>query len=147
MRKKELLIEKAFFCVALISLLSLAGIMYFLFAEGAPIFKQVSFSDFIFGRHWYPTEDPPVFGILPLIAGSLTVMLLSGLIAIPLGIMTAAYLSEITSQRIRSVVKPFIELLAALPSVVIGFVGMVVVAPFLQDVFGAPSGLNLFTRL
>lgn len=143
-RKKELLIEKGFFFIALISLFSLAGIMYFLFAEGAPIFKHVSVSEFIFGLHWYPTEDPPVFGILPLIVGSVTVMLLSGLIAIPLGIMTAAYLSEITSEKIRSVVKPFIELLAALPSVVIGFVGMVVVAPFLQDVFGAPSGLNLF---
>jgi len=143
-RKKELLIEKGFFFIALISLFSLAGIMYFLFAEGAPIFKHVSVSEFIFGLHWYPTEDPPVFGILPLIVGSVTVMLLSGLIAIPLGVMTAAYLSEITSEKIRSVVKPFIELLAALPSVVIGFVGMVVVAPFLQDVFGAPSGLNLF---
>ncbi len=143
-RKKELLIEKGFFFIALISLFSLAGIMYFLFAEGAPIFKHVSVSEFIFGLHWYPTEDPPVFGILPLIVGSVTVMLLSGLIAIPLGIMTAAYLSEISSEKIRSVVKPFIELLAALPSVVIGFVGMVVVAPFLQDVFGAPSGLNLF---
>lgn len=144
LRKKELLIEKSFFLIALISLLSLAGIMYFLFSEGAPIFEHVAFSDFVFGQHWYPTEDPPVFGILPLIAGSVTVMLLSGLIAIPLGIMTAAYLSEIASVKIRSVVKPFIELLAALPSVVIGFVGMVVVAPFLQNVFGAPSGLNLF---
>lgn len=144
MRKKEWFIEKGFFFIALISLVSLTGIMYFLFSEGAPIFRHVSVSEFIFGLHWYPTEDPPVFGILPLIVGSLTVMVLSGLIAIPLGVMTAAYLSEIASAKIRSVVKPFIELLAALPSVVIGFVGMVVVAPFLQNVFNAPSGLNLF---
>ena len=141
--KREKNFEKLFLLIALTSLLSLFGIVYFLFSEGTPIFRVVSFFNFIFGVDWYPTETPPAFGILSLIVGSLVVTILSGLIAIPLGVMTAAYLSEIASTRVRSIVKPFIELLAALPSVVIGFIGMVVIAPFLQNVFGAPTGLNL----
>ncbi len=141
--KREKIFEKLFLLIALTSLLSLFGIVYFLFSEGTPIFRVVSFFNFIFGVDWYPTETPPAFGILSLIVGSLVVTILSGVIAIPLGVMTAAYLSEIASTRVRSIVKPFIELLAALPSVVIGFIGMVVIAPFLQNVFGAPTGLNL----
>ena len=75
--------------------------------------------------------------------GSLAVTILASCIAVPLGIMTAAYLAEIAASRTRRIVKPFVELLAALPSVVIGFFGMVIVAPFLQDWFGADAGLNL----
>lgn len=144
MKTREFLFEKAFFLTAIFSLLGLTGIMYFLFSEGLPIFHNTSISQFMLGTEWYPNEDPPVFGILPLILGSLAVMVISGLIAIPLGVMTAVFLSEIASPKIRTVIKPFVELLAALPSVVIGFVGMVVVAPFLQEIIGAPSGLNLF---
>jgi phosphate transport system permease protein len=76
--------------------------------------------------------------------GSAAVTALSGLISIPLGVMTAVYLAEIASPRLREVVKPVLEMLAALPSVVIGFFGMVVVAPFLQEAFDIPTGLNLF---
>jgi phosphate transport system permease protein len=100
--------------------------------------------DFLFGRLWYPTSSPPEFGIFALIVGSVAVTTLSGLIAVPLGVMTAVYLAEIASARIREIVKPLLELLAALPSVVIGFFGMVVVAPLLQDALDIPTGLNLF---
>jgi phosphate transport system permease protein len=119
-------------------------IMLFLFSEGLPIFKIVSVKDFVFGKYWYPTSDPPDFGILPLIVASLAVTGFSGLISIPLGVMTAVYLSEVASFRVGEIVKPIVELLAALPSVVIGFFGMVLVAPFLQSVFDIPTGLNLF---
>ena len=128
---------------ALVSLLSLTCIMLFLFAEGLPLFKSVSPLKFLTGMNWYPTFEPPEFGILTLIAGSLAVTLLAALIAMPLGIMTAAYLTEIAAPLTRRLVKPFVELLAALPSVVIGFFGMVIVAPFLQDYLGADTGLNL----
>lgn len=144
MRLREFIVEKAFFLTAIFSLLSLTGIMYFLFTEGFPVFHNTSLSQFVLGTDWYPNEEPPVFGILPLILGSISVMIISGLIAIPIGVMTAIYLSEIASSKLRAVIKPFIELLAALPSVVIGFVGIVIVAPFLQEIFGAPTGLNLF---
>ena len=143
-QRKEKAIRIVFFCVALASITTLALIVVFLFMEGLPIFSKVSVQDFIFGKYWYPTDDPPEFGIFPLIVGSLAVTVLSSVISIPLGVMTALYLAEVASARLRELVKPIVELLAALPSVVIGFFGMVVVAPLLQDVFDIPTGLNLF---
>jgi phosphate transport system permease protein len=143
-RKRERMIRTLFLCIALASITILFLIVLFLFVEGVPIFKVVSVQGFIFGTHWYPTADPPDFGIFPLIIASISVTLLSSALAIPLGVMTAIYLAEIASFSFREVVKPIVELLAALPSVVIGFFGMVVVAPFLQNVFDIPTGLNLF---
>ncbi len=132
-----------FFVVALASTLILFMIMIFLFTEGMPIFKKVSVHQFIFGKYWYPTSSPPDFGIFALIAASISVTLVSAVISIPLGVMTAVYLAELAHKRTAEILKPIIELLAALPSVVIGFFGMVVVAPFLQNTFGIPTGLNL----
>jgi len=133
-----------FFTIATASISILFLIMLFLFKEGLPIFKTVSVSDFIFGQYWYPTSDPPDFGIFPLIVASVLVTGVSGMISIPLGVMTAVYLSEIAAPKVGEIVKPLVELLAALPSVVIGFFGMVLVAPFLQRIFDIPTGLNLF---
>ncbi|ABK18564.1 phosphate ABC transporter permease subunit PstC [Syntrophobacter fumaroxidans] len=141
---RERLIRLIFLLTASISILVLSTIVLFLFVEGAPILGKVSLTGFLFGREWYPTSSPPDFGILPLLVASLAVTSLSALIAIPLGVMTAVYLAEIASARVREIAKPVFELLAALPSVVIGFFGMVVVAPFLQDTFDIATGLNLF---
>lgn len=141
---KEQIIRFFFFLVALASILTLFLIAVFLFAEGIPIFKEVSVWDFVFGRYWYPTYDPPDFGIFPLILASFAVTALSSAISIPLGVLTALYLAEVASPRVREWVKPLVELLAALPSVVIGFFGMVVVAPFVQGLLNIPTGLNLF---
>ena len=141
---KEILIKRAFLATAVTSLAVLALIMIFLFMEGLPTFSFVSVKDFLFGFDWYPTDEAnPAYGILPLIAASGAVTALSSLLAIPLGVMTAVYLAEIASPRVRAVVKPVVEMLASLPSVVIGFFGMVVMAPFLQDFFNIPIGLNL----
>ena len=136
--------QTMFFIIATASIAVLFLIMLFLSKEGLPIFKTVSVKDFIFGKYWYPTSDPADFGIFPLIVASVLVTALSGVISIPLGVMTAVYLSEIAKPRVGQIVKPMVEMLAALPSVVIGFFGMVLVAPFLQRVFGIPTGLNLF---
>ncbi|MGD9322213.1 MAG: phosphate ABC transporter permease subunit PstC, partial [Desulfobacteraceae bacterium] len=143
-QRKEKTIRIFFFCVALASITTLALIVIFLFMEGLPIFSKVSIKDFIFGKYWYPTDDPADFGIFALIVASLAVTAVASAISIPLGVMTALYLAEVASARVREWVKPVVELLAALPSVVIGFFGMVVVAPFLQDVLDVPTGLNLF---
>ena len=143
-RRTEKLIRFTFFGVALASIVTLALIVVFLFAEGVPILSKVSVKDFIFGTLWYPTDDPPEFGIFPLIVASLAVTVVASMISIPLGVLTALYLAEAASARLRQWVKPIVELLAALPSVVIGFFGMVIVAPFLQEVFGIATGLNLF---
>jgi phosphate transport system permease protein len=141
---KEQSIHGLFALTATVSIVILGLIMLFLFWEGLPIFKVVSVKEFVLGREWYPTADPWDFGIFPLIIASLSVTALSSLIAIPLGVGTAIYLAELASPRMRGLIKPMVELLAALPSVVIGFFGMVVVAPFLQEQFNLPTGLNLF---
>ena len=140
---KEKSIHGLLAAVASVALLSLTGIMFFLFMEGLPLFADYPLSDFLAGTLWYPTSEPPEFGILALIAGSLGVTLLASAIAVPLGVMTAAFLTELASPLTRRLVKPFIELLAALPSVVIGFFGMVIVAPAMQHWLGIDTGLNL----
>jgi len=140
---KEILIRYVFFLLAFISIAILAMILFFLVREGVPVFDEVSVKNFFLGKYWYPTADPPDFGILPLILASLMVTGISAAISIPLGVMTAIYLAEIATPRVKEVAKPMVEMLASLPSVVIGFFGMVVVAPFLQDVFEIPTGLNL----
>ena len=136
--------QRTFLSIAAVSIAVLLVISLFLFAEGLPIFKKVSVKAFVFGKYWYPTSEPAAFGIFPLIVGSFAVTFLSALLAVPLGVMTAVYLAEIAHARVREIVKPIVELLAALPSVVIGFFGMVIVAPFLQDTFDIPTGLNMF---
>ena len=143
-RSRERTIRFLFFGVALASIATLFLIAIFLFFEGIPIFKEVSVADFIFGKLWYPTDDPPDFGIFPLIVASLGVTLVSSIISIPLGVLTALYLAEGASPRVREWIKPIVELLASLPSVIIGFFGMVIVAPFLQQILDIPTGLNLF---
>ncbi|MBF0481491.1 MAG: phosphate ABC transporter permease subunit PstC [Desulfovibrionaceae bacterium] len=144
-KAKDNLAKYFFLCTALFSILALALITIYLFMEGLPIFKVTSVTDFVFGQYWYPTNEAnPEFGISTLIVASLAVTILSSCLAIPLGVMTAIYLSEIATHNMRQIVKPVVELLASLPSVVIGFFGMVVVAPFLQDVMDVPVGLNLF---
>jgi len=140
---KEKIIKAFFFLVAAVSVLILGMIVFFLFGEALPIFRVVSFQDFIFGNEWYPTYDPPSFGIWPLIVGSLIVTALSTLIAVPIGVLSAIYISEIAHPHVKEIVKPIIELLAGLPSVVLGFFGMVVVAPWLQETFDLPTGLNI----
>jgi phosphate transport system permease protein len=141
---RERFIHSLFLVTALASIGILTMILLFLFVEGLPILQEVSVVKFLLGRLWYPTSSPPDFGIFPLLMASVAVTFFSALLSIPLGVMTAVYLAEIASRRVREVVKPMVELLAALPSVVIGFFGMVVVAPFLQDTFDIPTGLNLF---
>jgi phosphate transport system permease protein len=143
-RKQEQGIRTLFFLIATASIITLSLIVIFLFMEGLPIFKKVSVKAFLLGKLWYPTSDPPDFGIFALIMASVAVTAVASLISIPLGVMTAVYLAEVASWRLREVVKPVVELLAALPSVVIGFFGMVVVAPLLQDLLNVATGLNLF---
>jgi phosphate transport system permease protein len=94
-QRRERAIRIFFFCVALASITTLTLIVIFLFMEGLPIFAKVSVKDFIFGKYWYPTDDPADFGIFPLIVASLSVTAVASLISIPLGVMTALYLAEV----------------------------------------------------
>ena len=143
-QQRERIIRSLFFGIALASITSLFLIALFLFIEGVPIFKVVSVPNFLFGRSWYPTSSPPDFGIFSLIMASLVVTVALKRPRDPPGGDDRHLPGGDRLLRLREVVKPIVELLAALPSVVIGFFGMVVVAPFLQDVFDIPTGLNLF---
>lgn len=127
-----------------VSVLALAAIVIFLLSQALPIFAHVSLKDFLFSTEWYQTDDPPVFGIGALIAGSLACAALTTLIAVPFGVLTACAIHAGMPPALTRIVKPLIELMAALPSVVIGFIGMIILAPWLQDMFGIATGLNLF---
>jgi phosphate transport system permease protein len=114
-------------------------IFYFLLTEGLPALSDLSL-DSLAGTRWYPIED--LYGILPLISGTLVVTLGAALVAIPFGLGTAVYMSEIAPRWIREILKPLVEVLAGLPSVVLGFLGILVVAPYLRVILNLPTGLT-----
>jgi phosphate transport system permease protein len=142
MRRAEFAIE------ALIKVLGFSAIGFvllifvFLLREGLPVFVQVPLSN-LFGTRWYPTFG--LFGTLPLILGSLLVTVTAILMALPLGVATAVFVREMAPTWAREVLKPAIEVLAGIPSVVLGFFGMTIVAPLVRQVLGAPTGLTAFT--
>jgi len=142
-QRKEMLIRGCLAFVALVSLLTLSFIVLFLVREGLPIFHAVSLHDFMLGEEWYPTDTPPAFGIWPLFLGSVLVTLCSSLLAVPFGLFTAIYIAELAPKTVKGILKWAIELLASLPSVVLGFMAMVVLAPWLQETFDLPTGLNI----
>jgi phosphate transport system permease protein len=143
--RRERLIKYLFAALAFSSLAFLAGIVLVLFLEGLPVFRTVSPWAFLTGRNWYPTASPPEFGALPLVLGSLWVTAGALLICVPLGVGSALYLHELAGPRRRAVLKPVLEILASVPSIVYGFFGMVVLAPFLQNAFALPIGLCSLT--
>jgi phosphate transport system permease protein len=106
---------------------------------------QYPLSDFLTGRKWYPDQTPPMFGLVPLLAGSAMVTVLAMLIACPLGLAAATYLGEFCPRWLREVLKPLIEIIAAIPSVVIGFFGVAIVGPAVRDLFQLSSGLSALT--
>ncbi|MBN2601163.1 MAG: phosphate ABC transporter permease subunit PstC [Candidatus Marinimicrobia bacterium] len=143
--KKDDVIRIIFTIFAFSSLLFLLGIIIILFKEGLPVFDVVRLFEFIGGKSWYPTHEPASFGILPLIMGSVWVAIGAMIICVPIGIGTALYLHEIAGYRQRMILKPIVEILAGIPSIVYGFFGMVIMAPFLQKLLNLPVGLSLFT--
>jgi phosphate transport system permease protein len=113
-------------------------IFLFLMGQGAPALREVPLSN-LFSTRWYPIED--YFGILPLLLGSLIVTLGATLIAVPIGILTAIYISEISPRWAREILKPLVEVLGGLPSVVLGFLGILIFAPYIRRLFSISTGL------
>jgi phosphate transport system permease protein len=142
---KEWFIEKAILLSGLFSVIFVLLIFLFLLREGFSLFRGVSVGDFLFGKSWYPISEPPRFGILPLILGSLLVTLGAAAISIPIGIAAALYIAEIAPGRLKEGLKAGIELLAAIPSVVIGFIGMITLGPWIKNLFHIPTGLTALT--
>jgi phosphate transport system permease protein len=145
LRLKEKLYRWIFTVLAFASLLFLIGIVAVLFNQGLPIFKSVPILKFLLGKSWYPTFSPPDFGILPLILASFWATIGALFVCVPLGIGSALYLNELAGYKQRAILKPVIEILASIPSIVYGFFGMAVLAPFLQNLLHIPVGLCLFT--
>jgi phosphate transport system permease protein len=143
MRKfKEFIIEKLIFICGSASIFFVVLIFLFLLKEGFAVFKTVSVSQLLLGKNWYPISEPAQLGILPLILGSLIVTLGAALISIPLGIGCAVYIAEVAPPKTKEVLKASIELLAAIPSVVLGFIGMVTLVPWVKNIFKLPTGLT-----
>ena len=140
---KEKLIHGFFFCNGIISVVVLLGIFALLIFTSIPAFQEINLKGFLFGMTWNPTSYvKEQYGIVPMLVSTFMVTIGALIIAIPLGIGTAAYLSDVASSRVREIVKPVVEILAGIPSVVIGFLGIVLVGPFLSRVFGLYNGLN-----
>jgi phosphate transport system permease protein len=144
-KKKENTIRWIFTILAFSSLFFLVGITITLFISAWPAFQEIGLFEFILGREWYPTYDPPDFGIFPLIMASLLVTIGAAIICVPLGLGSALFINELASQQQKALLKPIIEILASIPSIVYGFFGMVVVAPYLQKLLQIPVGQTAFT--
>jgi phosphate transport system permease protein len=123
-----------------VAVIVIAFILFFLFLDGYPIFEQAGVKDFIFGMSWTPTAVVPGYGIFPLIVGTILVTLGAMIIAVPLSIGCAIYISELASQRVKRILKPAVELLAGIPSVVYGFFGLIVLSNFIRISFDIPTG-------
>lgn len=143
MRKiREFIIEKIILLSGIATIAFVILIFVFLFKEGFGFFLKYNIINFLSGDAWYPISDPPQFGILPLILGSLLVTLGACLISIPLGTMAAFYVAEVCPKNLKDIFKVGIELLAAIPSVVLGFIGVVTLVPLVRHIFHIPTGLT-----
>jgi phosphate transport system permease protein len=142
---KELIIKLILLFCASSSLIFLGGIVVVLFTQGLPILKYVGIGEFLFGTHWYPTHEYPEFGILPMIYGSLIITLGALIFAAPLGIFSALYISEVAPFWLKEIMKPIVEVLAGIPSVVYGLFGALLIAPLVQKLFNLPTGLTAFS--
>ena len=137
------IMSRVVFCVAVTGIVILIFILGFLIANGLPVLESTSLGEMFFSKDWYPTEEPPALGMVALIAGTLAATLLSSVMAIPVSIALAIFSAEIAPRKVRQCFKVLFEMLGFLPSIVLGFIGMMIIAPWMQVTIGIPSGLNL----
>lgn len=142
MKTKERIIELLLALCATITVFTTLGILWVLLSETLVFFKDVSLKDFLSDTQWTPLFADKHFGIMPLLSGTLLTSAIAILVALPIGLTIAIYLNEYASKRFRSNVKPLLEILAAIPTVIYGFFALTVVTPFLQKLFPDMSGFN-----
>lgn len=142
MAKKEKFIESALAICAYITILTTAGIVLILLVEAVSFFREVNIFDFLTGTEWTPLFSEKHFGILPLITGTLVTTFIAVAVALPIGLTIAIYLNEYVSSNFRKVIKPLLEILAVVPTVVYGFFALMIVTPFLQTLIPNLSGFN-----
>lgn len=140
---KESFIQKIFQTSGLLAIIVLLGIFALLLYTAIPAFREVSLKEFLTSTRWDPTSpEKPEYGLLSMLASTVMVTLGALLIAFPVGVAVAAYLSDVASPRVREIVKPVVELLAAIPSVVVGFIGITLVGPMIAKIFNLSHGLT-----
>lgn len=137
---REQIIRSVWLLCAASAIIAVFFILLFLFWNGLPVFEQTGIAEFLFGLDWDPTAVPPVYGILALTVGTVLVTAGALLVAVPLGIGSAIFIAEIAPPRLKTLLKPAIELLAGIPSVVYGFFGLIILTDWLRVTFDAPSG-------
>ena len=144
-RRKERTIHGLFFLNGVVVVAVLLGIFVLLVTTSIPAFREISLLEFLGSANWNPTSFvKSSYGLLAMLVSTFMVTLGALAIAVPLGVGTAAYLSEVASRRVREIAKPVVEILAGIPSVVIGFLGIVLVGPAIARLFHLPNGLNAF---
>lgn len=143
-RFKEQLIGRILFACAILSVFTTIGIILVLLFETLSFFKEVSIFEFLTGTTWAPLYRPQHFGVLPLVNGTLLIALGASMIALPVGLLTAIYLSEYSSERLRQTVKPVLEILAGIPTVVYGYFAIMFVTPIIRQIY---PGANIFNAL
>lgn len=133
---KERFMKLVFMAAALVSILAVALICLFLFANGLPAIGKIGVFEFLLGKDWSPNDVPASFGILPMIMGSIYVTAGAIIIGVPIGILTAVFMAKVCPKPVYKVLKPAVELLAGIPSVVYGFFGLVLLVPIIRNIFG-----------
>ncbi len=116
-------------------------VFLFLLRDSLSLFRHYPVSDFLFGKEWLPISDPPKFGVVPLLLGSIYVTVWAILICVPLGVGAAMFISEVAPKPLKHVLKSLVEILASIPSVVLGFLGIIWLGPALRNVFGLATGM------
>ena len=139
--------EKIFLFCAVISIISVVVISLYMIISGFPAVKEIGLFNFLFGTVWNPTGANPNYGILPMILSSICATFGAIIIGVPIGILTAVFLSEIANKKVANFIRPFIEILSGIPSVIYGFVGLILLVPFIAKVFDLSYGANLFTGM
>jgi phosphate transport system permease protein len=142
MKRFEFLIEWGLFLCALLSVGTTVGIIAVLAVETTAFLREVPIVEFLFGTEWTPLFSKPRFGVLPLVMGTALVSLIAMVVALPMGLLSAIYLSEYADQRVRRVVKPVLEVLAGVPTVVYGYFALLFVTPLLQRFIPGLAGFN-----
>ena len=137
----EKTIESFIFLNGLLAVIILLGVLFLLMREGLPVFTHTAPWQFFFGTRWYPVSEPPTFGMLSFFMATLWVTLIATVVAVPIGVGCAAYLAEVAPPSVRETVKPIIELLAGIPSVVMGLIGLLLLSPLVQSLFNLNTGL------
>ncbi|MBN1391744.1 MAG: phosphate ABC transporter permease subunit PstC [Sedimentisphaerales bacterium] len=143
MRKKisEYIIESLIKLSGFLVIIFVFLIFLFLLRDSLSLFREYRVGEFLFGRNWLPISEPPKFGIVPLLLGSVYVTAWAIIICVPVGVGTAMYIAEVAPPAIKHILKSLVEILASIPSVVLGFIGIVWLSPYLKHAFGLPTGM------